>query len=237
MADASVAAITPSMTYKELKDALLRAGVSSEELFGAADKLALLEVVKRHGLNNSAVPADTVVASEAASASLSSTVLMWMHKRKYPAVAHKKRAIDQKYYNEAMELKAREDARLAQEKAEEDRRREQEAKVEAGSLAMNARTANATTTASAAAQRRLESSRNRVPEQRLKLSAAAAVVDVVSPPKEIATPTADSALTVDMRRAGALAIGGHGSSSEHNLFSKMSRQRRSHKRRRRELPP
>ena len=59
------------------------------------------------------------------------TVLMWMHKRKYPAVAHKKRAIDQKYYNDAMELKAREDERLAQEKAEEDRRREQEAKVEA----------------------------------------------------------------------------------------------------------
>lgn len=152
MADANVATITPSMTYKELKDALLRAGVSSEELFGAADKLALLEVAKRHGLNNSAVPADTVVASEAASALTASL---------------------------------------------------------SSSLAVNARTANATTTASAAAQRRLESSRNRVPEQRLKLSAAAAVVDVVSPPEEIATPPTDSASTADTRRAGALAIGGH----------------------------
>ena len=114
MTDTVVAAITPSMTYKELKNALLRAGVSNAELFGAPGKPALLAVAQRHGLH-SAGPSEPSEASEATVASVSSA----------PAV--------------------------------------------------NPRMTNATA-ASAAAQRRLESSRNRMSEQRLKPSVAAAAV-------------------------------------------------------------
>ena len=65
------------------------------------------------------------------------------------------------------------------------------------------------TTASAAAHRRLESSRNRMSEQRLKPSVAAAAVDVASaasPTTETTTAAADSVATEDTRRADALAI-------------------------------
>ena len=147
MTDTSVAAITPSMTYKELKDALLRAGVSNAELFGAPSKPALLAVAQRHGLH-SAGQSDPSEASEATVASVSSA------------------------------------------------------------LVVNPRMTNATA-ASAAAQRRLESSRNRVPEQRLKPSVAAAAMDVASaasPTTEVTPAAADFAATEDTRRADALAI-------------------------------